>query len=249
VGAMFVWSQASASWRADAATTANAPASSATSNRLAATNRLAAPRVSAGDSVTRLNVSDAETLPVSQQSAMQEQSARTTTNGAGLSDSAARQIAASLISHGTVTEARALRSSVGTLIAAVEENRFEGTSRLVILEPKGLLGGFRVARTVVLDKEDFNGAKWTTETVDADGDGYDEIVCTGFDARNDSFSRRLVIYSPRANESYAMRVGADNRESGAVRLKWSTNAGAEGAKPFRRALRERALIDLPGFKS
>lgn len=245
--AFFVWSQASASWRADAATSVNAPASSVVANRLAATNRLAAPRT--GDPTARLDASDAATLPVAQQSALQPQPARTTANvgAANLSDSAARQIAASLISRGTVTEARALRSQVGTLIAAVEENRFAGTSRLVILEPKGLLGGFRIARTVTLDKEDFSGAKWTTETVDADADGDDEIVCTGFDAHNDSFSRRLVLYSPRANESYAMRVGADNRQSGAVRLKWSTNAGAESARAFRQALRARALADLPSF--
>jgi hypothetical protein len=222
-GAMFVWSQSSASWRANASTATVAPATTTT---------------------THLNASDAAALPVAQR-----QVARDATNTVGLSDSAARQIAASLISRGTVTEARALRSPAGTLIAAVEENRREGASRLVLLEPKGLLGGFRVARTVALDKEDFNGAKWTTETVDADGDGYDEIVCTGFDAQNDSFSRRLVLFSPRANETYAMRVGADSRESGAVRLKWSVNAGGERAKPFRKALRERALADLPGVKS
>jgi serine/threonine protein kinase len=219
-GAMFVWSQSSASWRANASTAANTPPS-----RLGLTT-------------------DAAALPVSQQTAQASNVSAT-----NLSASAARQIAASLIRRGTVTEARALRSSVGTLIAAVEENRYEGKTQLVLLEPRGLLGGFRVAGTVALDKEDFNGAKWTTETVDADGDGYDEIVCTGFDAQNDSFSRRLVIYVPRAHESYAMRVGVDSRESGAVRVKWSTNAGAERAKPFRKTLRERALADLPSIKS
>ncbi|MDT7541089.1 MAG: eukaryotic-like serine/threonine-protein kinase [Acidobacteriota bacterium] len=220
-GAMFVWSQSSASWRANASTAT----------------------VALAPTTTHLNASDAAALPVAQR-----QVAHDATTTSGLSDSAARQIAASLISRGTVTEARALRSPAGTLIAAVEENRREGATRLVLLEPKGLLGGFRVARIVALDKEDFNGAKWATETVDADADGYDEIVCTGFDAHNDSFSRRLVLFSPRANESYAMRVGADSRESGAVRLKWSTNAGGERARPFRKTLRERALADLPGIK-
>jgi tRNA A-37 threonylcarbamoyl transferase component Bud32 len=245
-GAMFVWSRASASWRADASTAPPAPAAA---NRLSATGG-AAQRAgqtrdpAARDAATRLAAAGAAALPVSQQ-----QPARDAGAAVGLSDSAARQIAASLISRGTVTEARALRSSAGTLIAAVEENRAEGSSRLVILEPRGLLGGFRVARTVELDKEDFSGAKWTTEAADADGDGYDEIVCTGFDARNDSFSRRLVLYSPRADETYSMRVGADARQSGAVRLKWSNNAGAESARPFRRALRERALADLPNVRS
>jgi hypothetical protein len=46
-----------------------------------------------------------------------------------------------------------------------------------------------------------------------------------------------------------MRVGADSRESGAVRVKWSANAGGDRARLFRKTLRERALADLPGMKS
>jgi hypothetical protein len=119
----------------------------------------------------------------------------------------------------------------------------------LLFEPRSATGGFRAAGRVTLDKEDFSGATWTTDAVDADGDGYDEIVCTGFDAANDSFSRRLVLYAPRARESFSMRVGADNRESKALRVKWSANAGGERARAFRKALRERALADLPNVKS
>ncbi|MDT7602888.1 MAG: hypothetical protein QOF61_885, partial [Acidobacteriota bacterium] len=193
----------------------------------------------------RFVVNDAAAIPVSQTTTATQTSAAPSS----LSPTAARQIAASLVPRGTITEARALHTDAGTLIAAVEEDRVAGDSHLVLLEPRGLLGGFRVAGRVTLDKDDFSGAKWTTETVDADGDGYEEIICTGFDARNDSFSRRLVLYAPRARESFSMRVGADSRESGAVRVKWSSNAGGERARAFRKALRGRALADLPGVKS
>jgi serine/threonine protein kinase len=214
-GAMFVWSQSSASWRANAST-------------------------STGEAATR--PPDSAATP-----AVAREAARTLATN--LSSSAARQIAASLVMRGVVSEAQALRAQQGTLIAAVQEDRRAGATRLLLFEPRGAAGGFRAAGRVTLDKEDFSGAKWTTEAVDSDGDGYDEIVCTGFDAANDSFSRRLVLYSPRERESFSMRVGADSRESKALRVKWSSNAGGERARAFRKTLRERALAYLPGVKS
>jgi tRNA A-37 threonylcarbamoyl transferase component Bud32 len=168
---------------------------------------------------------------------------------AALTPTAARQLAASLVSRGTVTEAHAVRVVGGTAIVAVREQRQEGQTQLLLLESRGPLGGYKLAATVALDKEDFSGAKWTTQIVDADTDGYDEVVCTGSDAENDSFTRRLVLYVPRTRQSYAARAGLDSREARAVRLKWSSNAGGERAKPFRRALRERALADVPRTNS
>ncbi|HVG30102.1 MAG TPA: serine/threonine-protein kinase [Pyrinomonadaceae bacterium] len=215
-GVMFVWSQSSPSWRANASTVARETAARSLDGAAAA-------------SVAR-------------------EAARTTAT-AGLSPSAARQVAASLVARGIVSEAQALRTQQGTLIAAVQEDRQAGATQLLLFEPRGATGGFRQAGRVTLDKEDFSGAKWTTEAVDSDGDGYDEIVCTGFDAANDSFSRRLVLYAPRARESFSMRVGADSRESKALRVKWSSNAGGERSRAFRKTLRERALADLPSVKS
>jgi hypothetical protein len=45
-----------------------------------------------------------------------------------------------------------------------------------------------------------------------------------------------------------MRVGLDSRESKAIRVRWSSNAGGDKAKPYRAALRARALADLPQAK-
>jgi hypothetical protein len=113
------------------------------------------------------------------------------------------------------------------------------------MESRGALGGFRVTARATLDKEGFRGAKWATAIVDADGDGYDEIICTGTDSRDDPFSRRLVLYVPRTRQSYSLRVGLDSRERQAFRVRWSSNAGGDHAKPYRAALRARALADLP----
>jgi serine/threonine protein kinase len=167
---------------------------------------------------------------------------------ASLSNDAARQIAATVSIDGNVSEARVLRTTRGTYIAAVRDERSRGASQLLLMETRGAMGGFRVAARAELDKEGFRGAKWTAEVIDADNDGYDEVICTGSDSRDDPFSRRLVLYVPRTRQSYSMRAGMDGREARAVRLKWSANAAGDRAKPFRAALRARALADLPQVK-
>jgi predicted Ser/Thr protein kinase len=167
-----------------------------------------------------------------------------------LTDQAARLIASSYASpHGLVTEAHVVRTARGPAIIAVHEERGKGTTHLFMLEPRGPQGGFRVTGHAPLDVENFLGANWTAEVVDARGDGDEEVLFTGTDARNDPFSRRLVLYVPDERETYSLRVGADGSESGAVRVRWSANAAGERAKPFRDAMRERALADLPHVKS
>jgi predicted Ser/Thr protein kinase len=167
---------------------------------------------------------------------------------ASISNDAARQIAASVSTEGSVSEARVLRTVRGASIAAVRDERNAGTSHLSLMESRGALGGFRVVARAQLDKDGFRGAKWATTLVDADGDGYDEIICTGTDSRDDPFSRRLVIYVPRTRQSYSMRVGLDSRERQAIRVRWSSNAGGDHARPYRAALRTHALEDLPQAK-
>jgi predicted Ser/Thr protein kinase len=168
---------------------------------------------------------------------------------APLNEQAARQLAAGVTHHGKVPEARVVRTEDGPAIVALHDERSTGTSHLFLMGARNANGAYRVQGQAPLDVDDFRGANWTTEVVDADGDGYDEVLCTGTDARNDPFSRRLVLYVPRTRETYSLRVGADGRESGAVRVKWSANAGGAEAKPFRAAMRARALADMPRVKS
>ena len=175
--------------------------------------------------------------------------ASATANLPALTETAARQIAANASHHGAIPEARIVRTERGAAIVALHDERGEGTTHLFMLEARGAQGGFRVTGHAPLDVDDFRGANWTSELVDADGDGYDEVLFTGTDARNDPFSRRLVLYVPRERQAYSLRVGADGRERGAVRVKWSANAGGERAKPFRAAMRERALADMPRVRS
>lgn len=218
-GLLFAWSNSSTGTRANAS---DLRAANTTTTSRAAAESIFANGVDAGEAVG--------VVPTS------------------LSSDAARQIAATVLTDGKVSEARVLHTVRGTNIAAVRDERAAGTSHLFLMESRGASGGFRVAARTPLDKEGFRGAKWTTETVDANGDGYDEIICTGSDSRDDPFSRRLVLYVPRTRQSYSMRVGLDSRERQAIRVRWSSNAGGDQAKPYRAALRARALADLPQAK-
>ena len=162
-----------------------------------------------------------------------------------LTAAAARQLAQSAVRRGVVSEAYVVRTGRGQAVVAVQERRGEGETALFMLEPRGAAGGYQVTGRAQLDVKGFGGAMWTAEAVDADGDGYEEIICTGTDSRDDAFSRRLVLYVPRTRQNYSMRWGADSRESKAVRIKWSANAAGERNRSYRAALRERALADLP----
>jgi serine/threonine protein kinase len=225
-GLFFAWSNSSTTSARVKANTSRAVASNASSPSAAATTR-----------TTFANEFDADReAPAAAAPAVIH---------ASLSSDAARQIAATVSTRGIVSEAHAIRTTHGTSIAAVRDERDAGTTHLFMMEPRGALGGFREAARTQLDKEGFRGARWTTEAFDADGDGFDEVICTGTDSRDDAFSRRLVIYVPRTRQSYSMRVGLDSRERKAIRVRWSSNAAGDKAKPYRAALRARALADLP----
>ena len=162
-----------------------------------------------------------------------------------LSPNAARRIAAKVSNHGYISEARVVRTESGPAIVAVHNERQVGRTHLFMMERKGTR--YRVTGQAPLDTEGFRGAHWTAEVLDADGDGYEEVLCTGADARNDPFSRRLVLYVPRERQAFSLRVGLDGRESNAARVLWSSNAATENAKPYRSTLRQRALADWPSF--
>ncbi len=171
---------------------------------------------------------------------------------------AARQLAASLVTRGLISDARALRTAGGApprIVAVRGEHETSsggdgGGARLVVLEQRvGLTGGYRVATELPLDIDGFRGANWSLDVLDADNDGNDELLCTGTGARDDLFSRRLVLYAPAARQTYSVRVGLDGREARAMRVRWSANAAGERAKPYRAALRERALASMPRARS
>jgi hypothetical protein len=157
-----------------------------------------------------------------------------------LTPDSARRIA-SAATHGPIGEARIVRTREGQGIAAIREHGPDASTQLYFLERSGAKT-FRVTESTPLDVEDFDRARWTQEVVDLDGDGYDEVLCTGTKAGGDeSHSRRLVLYVPRTHQTYSLHVAPDTRSANTMRATWSPNTMSGTAQPYRLALQQRAF--------
>jgi hypothetical protein len=97
---------------------------------------------------------------------------------------------------------------------------------------------------VPLDVEGFRGAQWSEELADLDGDGYDEILCTGTSPRfGASQSRRYVVFTPRTRETYSLHLAPDTTGAHAMRATWSPNTQGWDVRLFRYAIRQRAFVN------
>ena len=149
----------------------------------------------------------------------------------------ARSLAASISPRGLITDARFIRTAGGTAVAALHEGASKGRAHLFIAHGRGR--NLRVTGRAALDATGFRGARWSQEALDIDGDGDDEILCTGALSR----STRYVLYVPRTGQTYNVTV--ERGGSRQRRLKWSPNALTGAAHPFRAALMLRASSVKP----
>ena len=137
-----------------------------------------------------------------------------------LTPESARRTAETL-ARGPVGASLILRTKGGQTIAAVREEREQGTTHLLVIERKGGRT-FRITARAPLDAEGFRGANWTAEAVDLDGDGYDEVLCTGAAARGDlNGNRRVVLYVPRTRQTYSLKAPPDARDPNTARARWT----------------------------
>jgi predicted Ser/Thr protein kinase len=157
----------------------------------------------------------------------------------------ARRVIDSL-DHGSVGDVRVMRKGRDVAIAAIHDERQAGRSHLFVMERRG--SRYRVTGRAPLDVTDFRGADWTAESLDVDGDGSDEVLCTGTNARGTGLGCRLVLYVPRTRKIYTLRVDAPARgERSPQRATWSPNALTRTAGPYRTALRQRARTLVASF--
>jgi len=157
-----------------------------------------------------------------------------------LSLDAARHLVSS-VSHGDeIGDVHLIKTdrSQNQAIVAIHDEHGKGTSHLFVME--GRRGRYRVTSRAPLDVNDFRGAKWTTESRDVDGDGYDEVICTGTSARGRASGYRLVLYVPRTRQTYSLRVENQPHDSRRLRATFSPNALTSAAAPYRAALQQRA---------
>jgi serine/threonine protein kinase len=123
-------------------------------------------------------------------------------------------------------------------VIAIRDERHKGTTHLFVMEPRG--GRYRVIARTPLDAHNFREANWATESRDIDGDGYDEVICTGTNPKGHAADYRLVLYVPRTRRAYSMRVEHNARGAKQSRTTFSSNAMTREATPYRTALQQSA---------
>ncbi len=161
---------------------------------------------------------------------------------AALTREDALRVATSL-TRGRVSDARLVSTGAGQTIAAVGDDE-NGAQTLFVMERRsGPRSQFTMSTSAPLDVEGFRSAEWTEETTDLDGDGFDEVLCTGTLSRGYGAepSRRYVVYVPRTRETYSLHLAPDSTGAHALRATWSPNTQGWDARLFRHALRQRAF--------
>ena len=149
----------------------------------------------------------------------------------------ARKIAARF-ARGSVGDLQIVDTDSGPAIVAVNNQRKAGTTNFLVIQKRD--AKFRVTAQGRLDKEGFSHASWTAEQVDADEDGYQELLFTGKDSSEARNMRRLIIFVPNDKRTYSAQLTGEVTARGTPRIQWLSNAAGTDAAPYRTALRQKA---------
>jgi serine/threonine protein kinase len=149
----------------------------------------------------------------------------------------ARKIAARFV-RGSVGALEIVETDDGPAIVAVNNQRKAGTSSFVLVQK--LDGKYRLTAQGKLDALGFTHASWTSELVDADEDGYQELVFSGKDSSESRNLRRLILFVPNDKRTYSMQMTGETTSSGTPRIQWLANATGTDAAAYRTALRQKA---------
>ncbi len=151
----------------------------------------------------------------------------------------ARRIAAKFI-RGSLGALEIIDTDAGPAIVAVNNQRRAGTSSFVLHEKRG--ERYALSAQGRLDSQGFTHANWSAELVDADEDGYQELLFSGKDSSESRNLRRLVLFVPNDKRTYSMQMTGETTSSGTPRIQWLSNATGTDAAPYRSALRQKARL-------
>ena len=149
----------------------------------------------------------------------------------------ARKIAAKFI-RGSLGALEIIETDAGPAIVAVNHQRRAGTSSFVLLEQRR--GKYALSAQGRLDNPGFTHANWSAEVVDADEDGYQELLFSGRDPSESRSLRRLILFVPNEKRTYSMQMTGETTASGTPRIQWLSNATVTDAAAYRTALRQKA---------
>lgn len=154
-----------------------------------------------------------------------------------LSIDQARRIA-SKFTRGVVGDLEIVDTDAGPAIVVVNNQRKAGTTNFLILQKRD--GKFRQTGQGKLDGEGFTHANWNSELVDADEDGYPELLFSGRDSTENRNLRRFILFVPNDRRTYSMQITSESTPRGAPRIQWLSNAAGTDAAAYRTALRQKA---------
>jgi hypothetical protein len=144
----------------------------------------------------------------------------------------------SLVSHGRATRLQIVETDSGPAIVSILDARKSGSTYFFVMEKRN--GRYQVSARGPLDAEGFRSASWTTETVDADDDGYPEVLFVGSNSSDRRYAHRLVLYVPNERRSYSVYLTGEVTARGNPKVIWSVNAAGADAAPYRTMLRLKA---------
>jgi serine/threonine protein kinase len=149
----------------------------------------------------------------------------------------ARKIAARF-AKGSVGDVEIVDTDTGQAIVAINNQRKAGTTNYLVLQKQN--GKFRLSAQGRLDAKGFSHANWSSEIVDADEDGFEELLFTGKDSSESRNLRRVVLFVPNDKRTYSMQITGETTLRGTPRIQWLSNAAGSDAAAYRTALRQKA---------
>jgi len=150
----------------------------------------------------------------------------------------ARKIAGQFARGGSVGALEILDTDSGPAIVFVNNQRKAGATNFMVLQRRD--SKYRVTVQGKLDTEGFSHASWNSELVDADEDGYPELLFSGKDSSESRTLRRMVLFVPNEKKTYSMQMTGETTPRGTPRIQWLSNAAGTDAAPYRTALRQKA---------
>lgn len=149
----------------------------------------------------------------------------------------ARRIAARF-AKGSVGDVEIVDTDTGQAIVAINNQRKAGTTNYLVLQKQN--GKFRLSAQGRLDAKGFSHASWSSDLVDADEDGFEELLFTGKAPSESRNLRRVVLFVPNDERTYSMQITGETTPRGTPRIQWLSNAAGADAAPYRTALRQKA---------
>ena len=155
-----------------------------------------------------------------------------------LSVDQARKITARFARGGSIGPMEVVDTDSGPAIVVVNNQRKAGTTNFLVLQKRD--GKYRLIAQGRLDTEGFSHANWSSEVVDTDEDGYQELVFIGKDSSESRNLKRLILFVPNDKRTYSMQMTGETTPRGTPRIQWLSNAAGTDAAVYRSALRQKA---------